>query len=62
MNFSKKIKARLILGAIGDCIGGLYEGMEGTDSVSFNNDWQISEDAQLTLYNFNPIVRCCYLS
>jgi len=41
MTFVEKIKGCLTLGAIGDCIGGFYEGIESVDNVSFTETWQI---------------------
>ncbi|NJO90043.1 MAG: ADP-ribosylglycohydrolase family protein [Chloroflexia bacterium] len=52
-----KIKASLILGAIGDCIGSSYEGMESTDNVDFNKEWLPTDDTQLTLATAEAIIK-----
>lgn len=44
-----KLKGCLMYGAIGDSIGGRYEGLPFNNEVSFDFDWTISDDTQLTL-------------
>lgn len=44
-----KLKGCLALGAIGDAIGGRYEGSDNNESISYDFDWTISDDTQLTL-------------
>jgi ADP-ribosylglycohydrolase len=56
MNRKEKIKGSLILGAIGDCVGGSYEGMTSIDYIDFNTDWSISDDTQLTLATAEAII------
>ncbi|MBI1307032.1 MAG: hypothetical protein GC181_10560 [Bacteroidetes bacterium] len=52
-----KLKGCLMLGAIGDSIGGKYEGTQFNQHVDLNSDWQISDDTQLTLATCEAI---CY--
>lgn len=48
--FSNKLKACLLWGAIGDIVGGRYEGSDGyKNEVSLEFDGDISDDTQLTL-------------
>jgi ADP-ribosyl-[dinitrogen reductase] hydrolase len=49
MNLKDRLRGCLIGGAIGDCIGGKYEGSEYNDTIDYNFDWTISDDTQLTL-------------
>lgn len=49
MNIQEKLKSCLIYGAIGDCIGGKYEGLKDNVYIDFDFDWNISDDTQLTL-------------
>ena len=49
MNLKDRIKGCLIYGAIGDSIGGRYEGTVSNKSIDFDFEWSISDDTQLTL-------------
>lgn len=49
MNFKSRLKGCLIYGAIGDSIGGKYEGTATNLVIDFSGDWSISDDTQLTL-------------
>jgi len=49
MNFKDRLKGCLIYGAIGDSIGGKYEGTPSNQAIDFNFGWSISDDTQLTL-------------
>jgi ADP-ribosyl-[dinitrogen reductase] hydrolase len=49
MNFKDRLKSCLIYGAIGDSIGGKYEGTSSNQINDFSFDWSISDDTQLTL-------------
>ena len=55
--YLEKIRTSLILGAIGDCIGSPFEGLETTDNVDFNNEWQATDDTQLTLATAEAIIK-----
>lgn len=44
-----KLKGCLALGAIGDAVGGRYEGAYNNENISYDFDWTISDDTQLTL-------------
>jgi len=44
-----RLRGCLIGGAIGDCIGGNYEGSNYNETIDYNFDWTISDDTQLTL-------------
>jgi ADP-ribosylglycohydrolase len=49
MNLKNRLKGCLILGSVGDCIGGKYEGLINNQIVDFNFNWVISDDTQLTI-------------
>jgi ADP-ribosyl-[dinitrogen reductase] hydrolase len=50
MHFSKnQILGCIVGGAIGDAMGGPYEGQIGPVSVDFSRPWALSDDTQLTL-------------
>jgi ADP-ribosylglycohydrolase len=49
MTFKDKLKGCLICGAIGDAVGGPYEGSYSNSRVSFDFNWSVSDDTQLTL-------------
>lgn len=49
MNLMNRLRGCFIYGAIGDGIGGKYEGAGYNQEVSFDFDWTISDDTQLTL-------------
>lgn len=44
-----RLKGCLALGAIGDAIGGRYEGTYTNENICYDFDWTISDDTQLTL-------------
>ncbi|PZR38974.1 MAG: hypothetical protein DI538_08170 [Azospira oryzae] len=49
MNLMNRLRGCFIYGAIGDGVGGKYEGAGYNQEVSFDFDWTISDDTQLTL-------------
>jgi ADP-ribosyl-[dinitrogen reductase] hydrolase len=49
MKLKDRIKGCLICGAIGDSIGGRYEGTDSNKNIDFHFEWSISDDTQLTL-------------
>lgn len=49
MNFKEKLKGCLMFGAIGDSIGGKFEGNGSVETVNYDFDWSVSDDTQLTL-------------
>jgi len=49
MNFKDRLRGCLIYGAIGDSIGGKYEGTASNQSIDFDFGWSLSDDTQLTL-------------
>ncbi|NDW08864.1 ADP-ribosylglycohydrolase family protein [Dysgonomonas sp. 520] len=49
IDIKERLKGCLIAGAIGDAIGFKYEGAENNQDITFNFDWVISDDTQLTL-------------
>ncbi|MDW7690650.1 ADP-ribosylglycohydrolase family protein [Flammeovirgaceae bacterium SG7u.111] len=49
MQLKDRLKGCLICGAIGDAVGGKYEGNEINEDIDFDFDWSISDDTQLTL-------------
>jgi ADP-ribosylglycohydrolase len=49
MNLNDRLKGCLIYGAIGDSIGGKYEGEDSNLTIDFDFNWSISDDIQLTL-------------
>lgn len=49
MTFKNRLQGCLIYGAIGDAIGGKYEGKYDNSIIDFDFDWSISDDTQLTL-------------
>jgi ADP-ribosyl-[dinitrogen reductase] hydrolase len=49
MDLKDRLKGCLICGAIGDSIGGKYEGSGYHNAIDYNFDWTISDDTQLTL-------------
>lgn len=56
-NIKNNIEACLTLGAIGDCIGGFYEGKTNIENIDFEHDWQVSDDTQLTLATAEAIIK-----
>jgi len=53
---SDKIKGCLYAGAIGDCMGGIFENSAVFDESLLNEAWQISDDTQLTLATCESII------
>jgi ADP-ribosyl-[dinitrogen reductase] hydrolase len=49
MNLKDRLKGSLICGAIGDSVGGFYEGSGYNETIDYNFEWAISDDTQLTL-------------
>lgn len=49
MDLKERLKGCLIYGAIGDAIGGKYEGSGPKEIINFDFNWKISDDTQLTL-------------
>jgi ADP-ribosylglycohydrolase len=49
IDIKNKLKGCLVLGAIGDAIGGRYEGKYENQSISYEFNWALSDDTQLTL-------------
>lgn len=48
-DIQKRLKGCLLAGAIGDAIGFKYESMAVKELITFDFDWKISDDTQLTL-------------
>jgi ADP-ribosyl-[dinitrogen reductase] hydrolase len=57
MNFHEKIYGCLLGGAIGDCLGGPYEGGKPTSEFSIHSNWNLSDDTQLSLATCEAISR-----
>src|SRR5919205_386958 len=49
MNETDQIIGAILGGAIGDCMGGPYEGSPRPRRVDFQHVWKISDDTQMTL-------------
>lgn len=49
MDFKDRLKGCLIYGAIGDAIGGRFEGSAGGEEMPSDFYWNVSDDTQLTL-------------
>ena len=62
MNLKERLKGCLILGAIGDSIGGKYENTNFNQSITFDFDWSISDDTQLTLATCEAIYNSAIIS
>jgi ADP-ribosyl-[dinitrogen reductase] hydrolase len=48
-SIQEKLRGCLVLGSIGDAIGSAYEGADGKTEAMFENNWEITDDTQLTL-------------
>ena len=53
-----KIVGCLLGGAIGDAMGGPYEGRRPPITISDGGEWRISDDTQLTLATCEAIIEC----
>lgn len=49
IDIKERLKGCLVAGAIGDAIGFKYESNENNQDITFDFDWVISDDTQLTL-------------
>lgn len=58
MNKSDRIIGCILGGAIGDCIGGPYEGSTLPARVGIQHQWRISDDTQMTLATCEAIAQC----
>jgi ADP-ribosyl-[dinitrogen reductase] hydrolase len=58
MNLRDKIRGCLLGGAIGDCLGGPYEGRKPTSKFIFHSDWKLSDDTQMSLATCEAISQC----
>lgn len=56
MKLKDKIRGSLIAGAIGDAMGGPFEGQPGPLHFREHSDWRISDDTQLTLATCESII------
>lgn len=57
MNETDKIIGCILGGAIGDCMGGPFEGSTGPVRVDFQHRWKISDDTQMTLATCEAIAQ-----
>src|SRR5579864_7736425 len=48
-NIKNRVLGCIVGGAIGDCLGGPYEGQAGPITVQEDAGWHLSDDTQLTL-------------
>ncbi len=53
-----KITGSLLAGAIGDCMGGPFEGQIGPLTYQRHKSWHVSDDTQLTLATYESIIAC----
>ncbi len=53
-----KIIGSLLAGAIGDCMGGPFEGQTGPLAYQPHISWRLSDDTQLTLATYESIKKC----
>lgn len=53
-----KIIGSLLAGAIGDCMGGPFEGKPGPLTYQSHAPWHLSDDTQLTLATYESITTC----
>src|SRR5262245_33012240 len=51
-----RIRGCLLAGAIGDAMGGPFEGQQGPLHFREHSDWKISDDTQLTLATCESII------
>jgi len=58
MNLSEKIRGCLLGGAIGDCLGGPYEGYAPTSESIIQSTWKLSDDTQMSLATCEAISQC----
>ncbi|XCN71441.1 MAG: ADP-ribosylglycohydrolase family protein [Candidatus Electrothrix aestuarii] len=57
-----KIIGSLLAGAIGDCMGGPFEGQPGPLTYQAHDSWHLSDDTQLTLATYESITTCGFVS
>jgi ADP-ribosyl-[dinitrogen reductase] hydrolase len=55
---TNRIIGCILGGAIGDCIGGPYEGLAKPARVGIQHQWRISDDTQMTLATCEAITQC----
>ncbi|MBO0721319.1 MAG: ADP-ribosylglycohydrolase family protein [Blastocatellia bacterium] len=58
MNLPEKIRGCLLGGAIGDCLGGPYEGQSPTHAFIIPSNWQLTDDTQMSLATCEAISNC----
>lgn len=56
-NIQERLKGCLLAGAIGDAIGFKYELLYTEDEITFDFDWKISDDTQLTIATCEAIYK-----
>lgn len=56
MNISNRLKGCLYAGAIGDCIGGVFENQPDMNVALLELPWRISDDTQMTLATCEAII------
>jgi ADP-ribosyl-[dinitrogen reductase] hydrolase len=62
MQNAQKIFGSILGGAIGDCLGGPYEGSHGPVTVDYRHHWRLSDDTLLTLATCEAISSCGIVS
>jgi ADP-ribosylglycohydrolase len=58
MDLHEKIRGCLLGGAIGDYLGGPYEGQQPASEIIFFSDGRLSDDTQLSLATCEVISQC----
>jgi len=59
---SDRVRGCLLAGAIGDAMGGPFEGQPGPLTYRDHSNWQVSDDSQLTLATCESIIQLGYVS